>query len=246
MTIFKHFLKPQINNCLSEKTPFLIYISSTVFTFNQTSVIEELGVRMCFQVRQVSVISKQLTTQFVIVFQAINFDFTKNYLDLIITYTSVIITLSRIDDKKALVGMFNCAHEMINGSRWGNMKLDMSLHLQLSSSNKHGAEALYSKPMWISTSINKTFSQILRIYSVFFLTFWISPLCTFMNILQKDAHVNLRREQRTQTHTVHLHITFNFSQLQREEFQLSMISAQKKQKLQENNVIYENQHLHYQ
>lgn len=47
---------------------------------------------------------------------AINFDFTKNYLDLIITYTSVIITLSRIDDKKALAGMFNCAHEMTNGS----------------------------------------------------------------------------------------------------------------------------------
>uniref|UniRef100_A0A8C4F049 NCK associated protein 1 like n=2 Tax=Dicentrarchus labrax TaxID=13489 RepID=A0A8C4F049_DICLA len=47
---------------------------------------------------------------------AINFDFTKNYLDLIITYTSVIVTLSRIDDKKALVGMFNCAHEMSNGS----------------------------------------------------------------------------------------------------------------------------------
>ncbi|KAM9859039.1 nck-associated protein 1-like [Aulostomus maculatus] len=47
---------------------------------------------------------------------AINFDFTKSYLDLIITYTSVIITLSRIDDKKALVGMFNCAHEMTKGS----------------------------------------------------------------------------------------------------------------------------------
>uniref|UniRef100_A0A3Q3MCR6 NCK associated protein 1 like n=1 Tax=Mastacembelus armatus TaxID=205130 RepID=A0A3Q3MCR6_9TELE len=46
----------------------------------------------------------------------INFDFTRNYLDLITTYTSVIITLSRIDDKKALVGMFNCAHEMTNGS----------------------------------------------------------------------------------------------------------------------------------
>ncbi|XP_017264088.1 nck-associated protein 1-like [Kryptolebias marmoratus] len=44
-----------------------------------------------------------------------NFDFTKNYLDLIITYASVIITLARIDDKKALVGMFNCAHEMTNG-----------------------------------------------------------------------------------------------------------------------------------
>ncbi|MEQ2235436.1 Nck-associated protein 1-like, partial [Ilyodon furcidens] len=47
---------------------------------------------------------------------AFNFDFTKNYLDLVTTYTSVIIILSRIDDKKALVGMFNCAHEMTNGS----------------------------------------------------------------------------------------------------------------------------------
>ncbi|CAN9511818.1 unnamed protein product [Ophioblennius macclurei] len=47
---------------------------------------------------------------------AVNFDFTKSYLDLIVTYASVIITLSRIEDKKALVGMFNCAHEMTNGS----------------------------------------------------------------------------------------------------------------------------------
>ncbi|XP_077459240.1 nck-associated protein 1-like [Stigmatopora argus] len=46
---------------------------------------------------------------------AINFDFTKNYLDLIITYTSVIVTLARFDEKKALVGMFNCAHEMSKG-----------------------------------------------------------------------------------------------------------------------------------
>ncbi|XP_077386891.1 nck-associated protein 1-like isoform X2 [Festucalex cinctus] len=47
---------------------------------------------------------------------AINFDFTKSYLDLIITYTSVIVTLARIDEKKAFVGMFNCAHEMSKGS----------------------------------------------------------------------------------------------------------------------------------
>uniref|UniRef100_A0A3P9MIA7 NCK associated protein 1 like n=1 Tax=Oryzias latipes TaxID=8090 RepID=A0A3P9MIA7_ORYLA len=45
-----------------------------------------------------------------------NFDFTKNYLDLIITFTSVILMLSRIEDKKVLVGMFNCAHEMTNGT----------------------------------------------------------------------------------------------------------------------------------
>ncbi|KAG5836495.1 hypothetical protein ANANG_G00255930 [Anguilla anguilla] len=47
----------------------------------------------------------------------VNFGFTKRYLDLIVTYTSVIVMLSRIDDKKALVGMYNCAHEMSNGSR---------------------------------------------------------------------------------------------------------------------------------
>uniref|UniRef100_A0A3B4DIY9 NCK associated protein 1 like n=1 Tax=Pygocentrus nattereri TaxID=42514 RepID=A0A3B4DIY9_PYGNA len=45
----------------------------------------------------------------------VNFDFTKNYLDLITTYASVILMLSRIDDKKAIVGMYNCAHEFSNG-----------------------------------------------------------------------------------------------------------------------------------
>ncbi|KAM9814098.1 nck-associated protein 1-like [Neosynchiropus ocellatus] len=47
---------------------------------------------------------------------SINFHFTKSYLDLITTYTSVIIMLSRIDDKKTLVGMYNAAHEMMKGS----------------------------------------------------------------------------------------------------------------------------------
>uniref|UniRef100_A0A672IYJ6 NCK associated protein 1 like n=1 Tax=Salarias fasciatus TaxID=181472 RepID=A0A672IYJ6_SALFA len=61
-------------------------------------------------------VSGELTDLFNFDLQAVNFDFTKNYLDLIVTYTSVIITLSRIEDKKALVGMFNCAHEMTNGS----------------------------------------------------------------------------------------------------------------------------------
>ncbi|KAL4655717.1 nck-associated protein 1-like [Arapaima gigas] len=46
----------------------------------------------------------------------VNFNFTKSYLDLIVTYTSVILLLSRIDDKKALVTLYNCAHEMSNGN----------------------------------------------------------------------------------------------------------------------------------
>ncbi|KAJ8358953.1 hypothetical protein SKAU_G00154780 [Synaphobranchus kaupii] len=60
----------------------------------------------------------------------VNFGFTKGYLDLIVTYTSVILMLSRIDDRKALVGMYNCAHEMSNGTsdsaypRLGQMFVD--------------------------------------------------------------------------------------------------------------------------
>ncbi|KAH1176251.1 hypothetical protein KIL84_020985, partial [Mauremys mutica] len=48
--------------------------------------------------------------------QHVNYDLTKNYLDLVVTYTSVIMSLSRIEDRKALIGMYNCAHEMIQGS----------------------------------------------------------------------------------------------------------------------------------
>ncbi|XDV52257.1 hypothetical protein PO909_021001 [Leuciscus waleckii] len=46
----------------------------------------------------------------------INTDFTKNYLDLIVTYASVIFMLSRIDDKKLIVGMYNSAYELSNGN----------------------------------------------------------------------------------------------------------------------------------
>uniref|UniRef100_A0A8C2S213 NCK associated protein 1 like n=1 Tax=Capra hircus TaxID=9925 RepID=A0A8C2S213_CAPHI len=38
-----------------------------------------------------------------------------SYLDLIVTYTSVILLLSRIEDRRVLIGMFNCAHEMLHG-----------------------------------------------------------------------------------------------------------------------------------
>uniref|UniRef100_A0A670YUF8 NCK associated protein 1 like n=1 Tax=Pseudonaja textilis TaxID=8673 RepID=A0A670YUF8_PSETE len=47
--------------------------------------------------------------------QNVNYDFTKNYLDLIVTYVSVIVLLSRIDDRKVLIGLHHCTHEMIHG-----------------------------------------------------------------------------------------------------------------------------------
>ncbi|XP_011374050.1 nck-associated protein 1-like isoform X3 [Pteropus vampyrus] len=46
---------------------------------------------------------------------SLNFDFTRSYLDLIVTYTSVILLLSRIEDRRVLIGVYNCAHEMMHG-----------------------------------------------------------------------------------------------------------------------------------
>uniref|UniRef100_H0VD15 NCK associated protein 1 like n=1 Tax=Cavia porcellus TaxID=10141 RepID=H0VD15_CAVPO len=63
-------------------------------------------------------------------FDNLNFDFTRSYLDLIVTYTSVILLLSRIEDRRVLIGMYNCAHEMLHGhgdpsfARLGQMVLE--------------------------------------------------------------------------------------------------------------------------
>lgn len=46
---------------------------------------------------------------------SLNFDLTKRYLDLIITYVSMMIMVSRIDDRRALLGLYNIAHEIQNG-----------------------------------------------------------------------------------------------------------------------------------
>ncbi|KFO21299.1 Nck-associated protein 1-like [Fukomys damarensis] len=63
-------------------------------------------------------------------FRNLNFDFTRSYLDLIVTYTSVILLLSRVEDRRVLIGMYNCAHEMLHGhsdpsfARLGQMVLE--------------------------------------------------------------------------------------------------------------------------
>lgn len=45
----------------------------------------------------------------------INFDLTKGYLDLIVTYTSLMILPARIEDRKAVLSLYNISYEMING-----------------------------------------------------------------------------------------------------------------------------------
>ncbi|CAB0009496.1 unnamed protein product [Nesidiocoris tenuis] len=44
----------------------------------------------------------------------LNYELTKGYLDLCVTYVSLMILLSRVDDRKAVLGLFNAAHEMMH------------------------------------------------------------------------------------------------------------------------------------
>jgi len=47
-------------------------------------------------------------------FQGVTFELTKNYLDLITNYVCLMILLSRVDDRKPVLGLFNIAHDMVN------------------------------------------------------------------------------------------------------------------------------------
>lgn len=47
--------------------------------------------------------------------QRVNFDLTKAYLDLIVTYVSLMILLSRVEDRKIVLGLYNVAYEIIHG-----------------------------------------------------------------------------------------------------------------------------------
>uniref|UniRef100_A0A8P4KS43 Nck-associated protein 1 n=1 Tax=Dicentrarchus labrax TaxID=13489 RepID=A0A8P4KS43_DICLA len=63
-------------------------------------------------------------------FKTVNFDLTKNYLDLVVTYTTLMTILSRIEERKAIIGLYNYAHEMTHGAsdreypRLGQMIVD--------------------------------------------------------------------------------------------------------------------------
>ncbi|XP_072572835.1 nck-associated protein 1-like isoform X3 [Paramormyrops kingsleyae] len=60
----------------------------------------------------------------------VNFDLTKNYLDLVVTYITLMTLLSRIEERKAIIGLYNYAHDMTHGSsdreypRLGQMIVD--------------------------------------------------------------------------------------------------------------------------
>ena len=46
---------------------------------------------------------------------SLNFDLTRAYLDVVSMYVRLLILLSRVEDRKAVLGLFNAAHEMVHG-----------------------------------------------------------------------------------------------------------------------------------
>ncbi|XP_055377265.1 membrane-associated protein Hem [Condylostylus longicornis] len=66
----------------------------------------------------------------------LNYELTKNYLDLVVTYVSLMILLSRVEDRKAVLGLFNAAYELQNNQtdqsfpRLGQMIIDYDVPLK--------------------------------------------------------------------------------------------------------------------
>uniref|UniRef100_A0A8C5JJN3 NCK associated protein 1 like n=1 Tax=Junco hyemalis TaxID=40217 RepID=A0A8C5JJN3_JUNHY len=46
----------------------------------------------------------------------INYDLTKGYLDLVVTYVSLVLLLARAEERRLLLGLYQCAHEMSHGA----------------------------------------------------------------------------------------------------------------------------------
>ena len=51
-----------------------------------------------------------------------NYELTKAYLDLIVTYVSIMILLSRVEDRKAVLGLFNFAYELLHGKAYVSIR----------------------------------------------------------------------------------------------------------------------------
>lgn len=66
----------------------------------------------------------------------VNFDLTKGYLDLVVTYVTLMILLSRVEDRKAVLGLFNAAHELTHGQsdssfpRLGQLIIDYDMPMK--------------------------------------------------------------------------------------------------------------------
>uniref|UniRef100_A0A671NL92 Nck-associated protein 1 n=1 Tax=Sinocyclocheilus anshuiensis TaxID=1608454 RepID=A0A671NL92_9TELE len=107
----------QLAQLQKEKSEILKNLALYYFTF-----VDVMEFKVCVQFYITKCIFSTM--------QTVNFDLTKNYLDLVVTYITLMMLLSRIEERKAIIGLYNYAHEMTHGSsdreypRLGQMIVD--------------------------------------------------------------------------------------------------------------------------
>ncbi|KPP60769.1 hypothetical protein Z043_121204, partial [Scleropages formosus] len=121
LTRIYNIKKQQLTQLQKDKSEILKSLALYYFTF--VDVME-------FKNTLASCSTTLIRAKFSLTLRTVNFDLTKNFLDLVVCYATLLMLLSRIEERKAIIGLYNYAHEMTHGSsdreypRLGQMIVD--------------------------------------------------------------------------------------------------------------------------
>ncbi|RMX61247.1 hypothetical protein pdam_00007400 [Pocillopora damicornis] len=93
---------------------------------------------------------------------ALNYDLTKAYLDVIVTYATLMMLVARVDDRKAVLGLFNHAYEMKNGRGEDSFPRLGSMIVEYESPLKKIAEQFVPHQQRVSTALHSVHEIYLR------------------------------------------------------------------------------------
>ncbi|KAK3726966.1 hypothetical protein QZH41_004178 [Actinostola sp. cb2023] len=99
---------PQLQSIISIQNEVMKGLSNYYFTFVDIMEFKDHACELLTAI-DASFVNFDIT---------LNFDLTKTYLDLIVTFASLMIMVSRVEDRKSVLGLFNHAFEMRNGRRF--------------------------------------------------------------------------------------------------------------------------------
>lgn len=92
----------------------------------------------------------------------LNYDLTKAYLDLIVTYASLMMLVSRVDDRKAVLGLYNHAFEMKNGRGEDSFPRLGSMIVEYETPLKKVAEQFVPHQQRVSTALHSVHEVYIR------------------------------------------------------------------------------------
>ncbi|KAJ7380999.1 Nck-associated protein 1 [Desmophyllum pertusum] len=92
----------------------------------------------------------------------LNYDLTKTYLDLIVTYASLMMLVARVDDRKAVLGLFSHAFEMKNGRGEDSFPRLGSMIVEYENPLKKIAEQFVPHQQRVSTALHSVHEIYVR------------------------------------------------------------------------------------